>query len=51
MVATFPTLHNDGIWWVAYALVGVGIPTIIGLIIKKFNVLVRTNNNMYASIK
>ena len=51
LVATFPTLHNNGIWWVAYALVGVGIPTIIGLIIKKFNVFVRTNNNMYASIK
>lgn len=35
LVATFPTLHCEGLWWIAYAIVGVGVPTTIGLLIKR----------------
>lgn len=35
LMAAFPVLYNDGVWWIFYTAVGVGMPILVNNMIKK----------------
>ncbi len=35
LVAAFPVLYDDGVWWILYTAVGVGMPVLVNNMIKK----------------
>ena len=35
VIAAFPILHNNGLWWLAYIIVGLSVPVVLNLIRKK----------------
>lgn len=41
LVASFPTLYVEGVWWIAYTLVGVVVPTMFGLLVKQRKILLQ----------
>lgn len=35
LMAAFPVFYNDGVWWIFYTVVGVGLPVLVNNMIKK----------------
>lgn len=40
MLASFPHHPNEGSWWIAYVLVGVGFPVFVDILLKKLFVYI-----------